>query len=493
MAVNLFLTTAVLSITGSTAYILLKLLTVASGDRLSQNWRYHSITAVSLLFILPLHKLWTLIPVPHRILPSVIAISGNSDPVYTSSSSTTTSELPLQVGPTNNGVDWELIIEQAAVLWLLVAVGLIIWNVWRLLHYRRQFEQVGNEVNGHLQQIAQDADRLAGVTSEVRLLVSSLVQSPMLVGFFRPTIVLPSEHLPDSDAQFILTHELTHFRRRDLWKKFLVNMIQCIHWFNPIVYLLNRDFAYWLETSCDEEVVSSLNYVQRKEYGYLLINYAPAIRHVGPRLYVSFTSCRYKLKRRISIMMKSNKKSRSLLGLVLALALVMGCMATTAFAAATDHASVTTAKDVFGQTSDVVGLSSSDDASVTTAGSPFAAAAMALSDDSNLSEYAVTALSDVVLPTARKNISLSSGTNYKYDRTYYEAGTVIDIYANWTPTTVGLKLGVFSVSADAPITSAVSGGEGGVQVTINKSGYFYIYVENTSSSKSADVSVSYAY
>jgi len=188
-------------------------------------------------------------------------------------------------------------------------------------------------INGHLQQIAQEAAHLTGVTSEVRLLASPLVQSPMLVGFFRPTIVLPSEHLPDSDAQFILTHELTHFRRGDLWKKFLMNMIQCIHWFNPIVYLLNRDFAYWLETSCDEEVVSSLNYAQRKEYGYLLINYAPTTRHVGPRLYVSFTSCRYKLKRRISIMMKSNKKSRSLLGLVLALALIAGCLATTALAA----------------------------------------------------------------------------------------------------------------------------------------------------------------
>lgn len=335
MAVNLFLTTALLSIAGSTAYILLKLLTVASGGRLSQNWRYHSITAVSLLFVLPLHKLWALIPVPHRVL-SVIAISGNSDPVYTPSSSTATSKLPLQVWPTNGGVDWELIIEQAAVLWLLVAVGLILWNVWRLLHYRGQFEQASNEVNGHLQQIAQEAAHLAGVTDKVRPLASPLVQSPMLVGFFRPTIVLPSEHLPDNDAQFILTHELTHFRRRDLWKKFLVNIIQCIHWFNPIVYLLNRDFAYWLETSCDEEVVSSLNYVQRKEYGYLLINYAPATRHVGPRLYVSFTSCRYKLKRRISTMMKSNKKSRSLLGLMLALALVVGCLATSAMAAAVD-------------------------------------------------------------------------------------------------------------------------------------------------------------
>lgn len=337
MAVNLFLTTALLSITGSTAYILLKLLTAASGGRLSQNWRYRSITAVSLLFVLPLHRLWALIPVPHRVLPSITAISGNSDLVYTPSSSTAAGELPLQVGPTNGGVDWGQIIERVAALWLLVAVSLILWNVWRLLHYYHLFKQASNEVNGHLQQIAQEAARLTGVTCEVRLLASPLVQSPMLVGFFRPTILLPSEHLPDSDARYILAHELTHFRRRDLWKKFLMNMIQCIHWFNPVVYLLSRDFAYWLETSCDEEVVSSLDYAQRKEYGYLLINYAPATRHVGPRLYVSFTSCRYKLKRRISIMLNSDKKSRSLLGLVLAVALVVGCLATTALAASVDN------------------------------------------------------------------------------------------------------------------------------------------------------------
>lgn len=440
MAVNLFLTTALLSITGSTAYILLKLLMAASGGRLSQNWRYRSITAVSLLFVLPLHRLWVLIPVPHRALPSIVSVGSDIDPAYLPPSPSVSGELPIQPTSMGSNANWEQVVEYAAALWLLVTIALILWNVWRLLHYRRQFEQASNEVNGHLQQIAQEAARLAGVTGEVQLLASPLVQSPMLIGFFRPTIVLPSEHLPDSDAQFILTHELTHFRRRDLWKKFLVNMIQCIHWFNPIVYLLNRDFAYWLETSCDEEMVSSLNHAQRKEYGCLLINYAPATRHVGPRLYASFTSCRCKLKRRISIMMKSNKKSRSLLGLVpaLALALVMGCMATTAFAAATDHASVTTAKDVFGQASDVV----------------------ALSDDSNLSKYAVTDRSDVVLPTARKNISLSSGTNYKYD---------------WTPSTVGLKLDVNSVDADAPITSSISGGEGSVQVTINKSGYFFMW------------------
>jgi len=159
MAVNLFLTTALLSITGSTAYILLKLLTAASGGRLSQNWRYRSITAVSLLFVLPLHRLWALIPVPHRALPSIIAISDNSDLVYTPSSSTAAVESPLQVGPTNGGVDWGLVIEQAAVLWLLVAVALILWNVWRLLHYYHLFKQASNEVYSRAIKIA-EADEI---------------------------------------------------------------------------------------------------------------------------------------------------------------------------------------------------------------------------------------------------------------------------------------------------------------------------------------------
>ena len=54
MVVNLFLTIALLSIAGSVVYILLKLLIAVSGSRLSQSWRYHSVVAVSLLFVLPL-------------------------------------------------------------------------------------------------------------------------------------------------------------------------------------------------------------------------------------------------------------------------------------------------------------------------------------------------------------------------------------------------------------------------------------------------------
>ena len=328
MVVNLFSTAVLLSVTGSTAYLLLKLLSAAGGDRLSQNWRYCGAITVSLLFVLPFYKLWALLPDRPRIL----AIGGGSGRIGFPPVSAVAGGLPAQAGITSRVVDWAQVIACAAALWLLVAACLIVRNVWQLLRYRRMIEQAGREVNGRLQRIAREAARLAGVTAKVRLLASPAVQSPMLVGFFRPTVVLPSEHLPGSDARLILTHELTHFRRGDLWMKFLVNMIRCIHWFNPAVYLLSRDLAYWQETSCDEQVAGSLDHAQRKEYGYLLINYAPTSRRAA--LYVSFAPCRYKLKRRITTMMKSNKKYRPVLSRVLALALAAGCVtATSAFAA----------------------------------------------------------------------------------------------------------------------------------------------------------------
>lgn len=336
MAVNLFPAAVILSVTGSVGYILLKLLAAVSGNRLSQSWRYHGIVAVSLLFVLPVYKLWEFIPVPYSVSPPVISFGGGVEPAFLPGSPAGVDMLTPQPLPTS-GIDWGTVLERAAVLWLWVAVSLVLWNVWRLLRYRRLIEQAGNKVNSRLQQIAVEEARLAGIDGEIRLLASPLAQSPMLVGFFRPTILLPLEHLPDSDARFILAHELTHFRRKDLWKKLLFLMVRCAHWFNPIVYLLNRDFSRWLETSCDEYVVSSLDRDQRKEYGRLLIDYAPASRYAGPKLYVSFASCRYKLKRRISIMLNSNKKTRSLLGLVLAIALVVGCLATTALAASVDN------------------------------------------------------------------------------------------------------------------------------------------------------------
>lgn len=117
MVVNLFLTIALLSIAGSVVYILLKLLIAVSGSRLSQSWRYHSVVAVSLLFVLPLYKLWALIPIPYKALPPIIAAGSNPGVAYLPSAPPAIAELPLQVGTSSGStVVWAQVIKWAAVL-----------------------------------------------------------------------------------------------------------------------------------------------------------------------------------------------------------------------------------------------------------------------------------------------------------------------------------------------------------------------------------------
>jgi beta-lactamase regulating signal transducer with metallopeptidase domain len=50
----------------------------------------------------------------------------------------------------------------------------------------------------------------------VQVRKSELLSSPILVGCIRKTLYLPEMDLEDTDIQFILEHETTHLKRRDL-------------------------------------------------------------------------------------------------------------------------------------------------------------------------------------------------------------------------------------------------------------------------------------
>ena len=66
------------------------------------------------------------------------------------------------------------------------------------------------------------------VKNTVEFCTNSLISSPLLIGFFHPCIVLPTADLSSSDFEYTILHELTHYKRRDMFYKWL---IQLIVWF----------------------------------------------------------------------------------------------------------------------------------------------------------------------------------------------------------------------------------------------------------------------
>ena len=62
----------------------------------------------------------------------------------------------------------------------------------------------------------------------------------MILGLFRPVLILPQMELSQQQLAFIFRHELAHYKRRDLWIKWMFLLVQSVHWFNPLVHILAK-------------------------------------------------------------------------------------------------------------------------------------------------------------------------------------------------------------------------------------------------------------
>lgn len=87
--------------------------------------------------------------------------------------------------------------------------------------------------------------------------------TPFITGMIHPKVVLPVAEYEEQQLEVIFTHELNHFLQKDLRVKCLNNLIVCIHFFNPFVYLLKRRIMLWSEFLCDCRSVKSLGYVKQ--------------------------------------------------------------------------------------------------------------------------------------------------------------------------------------------------------------------------------------
>ena len=117
-----------------------------------------------------------------------------------------------------------------------------------------------------LDRLAQIGEQ-AGVRCPVELYVNGLVSSPLLIGFFRPCIILPAADLPEKDFLYTIRHELMHYKRKDMFYKWLVQFTVCLHWFNPLVWMMGREINRACEFSCDEAVIGMLGEEERRAYG----------------------------------------------------------------------------------------------------------------------------------------------------------------------------------------------------------------------------------
>jgi len=224
------------------------------------------------------------------------------------------------------------------VVWLLgitvLALRLLggLAYVQRLRHYQSQ--PLPSAWQQRLHQLSQQIR----VSRPVRLAESSLVKVPLVIGYFKPLILLPIgtiTGMPAIQVEAILAHELAHIRRLDYLVNLFQSVMEIIFFYHPAIWWLSGCVREEREHCCDDTAIATCG--DSLIYAKALAN-LEALHLQAPALAMALTGRSGSLLNRIERFMQHPRRKPSFSeGMVATLVLLAGLLAVTVSAKAGFH------------------------------------------------------------------------------------------------------------------------------------------------------------
>lgn len=325
-----------LSFAGSVLILLLMLLRPLVRERVSKRWQYYIWILVIVRLLLPVglpesparNAVTRMEDAASLVLTVPESDMGNTGMTHQKE----TSEPEPAAEPGILQKIGTAALENLWLVWLAGALSLLIRKATAYQSFVRCLRAGWKPVEDPaLLDRAAEIGKETGVKRPVELYVNPLAASPMLLGGRKPCVVLPAVEMPEEDFRFVLLHELTHYRRRDVLYKWLVQMTICVHWFNPLVYWMGREVERLGELSCDEAVLRRLDGTERRAYGDALLRTVSAGGGYQAVLPSPMLGAEGKqLKERLETIMKFKKTGKLSAVLAALLAAVLGMTAAAA-------------------------------------------------------------------------------------------------------------------------------------------------------------------
>ena len=198
-------------------------------------------------------------------------------------------------------------------LWM---AGIIFFSIYEIIRYWKGVHSLQNFIFEKVE----DPDR-----EQVYYLIPDEICGSCTIGFFCQKILFPESFPLYPDFDMVYKHEHTHLKNHDNLVKLLCLFVLCLHWMNPVAYLLLSLYIDTAEIVSDSIAVDGCTEQKRKDYATLLVLQA-STSDVRPVVWKNNLSVHKKkdgkevkiLKRRINYMMKEKKKGLLQRGIMMA-------------------------------------------------------------------------------------------------------------------------------------------------------------------------------
>lgn len=139
----------------------------------------------------------------------------------------------------------------------VVVLGLRLMGGWL---YTQRLRRAAVPVADRWQRRATQLAEQFGIRRRVRVLQSDRAASPMVIGWWKPVVLVPLgvlAQLPPDQVETLLAHELAHIRRHDVLIGWLQAAAETLLFYHPAAWWIARQVRTEREHCCDDLVVAS--------------------------------------------------------------------------------------------------------------------------------------------------------------------------------------------------------------------------------------------
>lgn len=206
-----------------------------------------------------------------------------------------------------------IIADLILITWLIIAFILLIKflvQTIKLQRYLSQFYIENNEKWSYLFNLLYKYYK-----KPIHIAIIQKPISPAITGLFTPTLILPDiNEFSDNEIEYICLHEIAHYKQHHVWLSLLMEIVCRIHWWNPLVQYMKKEYALFLEFSNDFFLIHSKPDFNTIDYAELIIKITKKIQVNKQPTACGLMSFTIKhpsmLERRIKYILNSKKKKK---------------------------------------------------------------------------------------------------------------------------------------------------------------------------------------
>ncbi len=131
-------------------------------------------------------------------------------------------------------------------------------GIWQLRIYKTRENSEPNE--DWQVKFADLCERLK-IKQTVNLFESKIIKTPMVIGWLKPVILVPTSvflWMSAKELETIIAHELVHIRRYDYLFNFAQSFVEILFFYHPAVWWISAQIRHERECACDDAVVKTL-------------------------------------------------------------------------------------------------------------------------------------------------------------------------------------------------------------------------------------------